>query len=86
MTKYKQCKLVRTMSSTATMEQVSWIPQQYAIEGKTLRLEGAGGSWTDGWVVKLVGQTTKEEKQLPDPHRAIRGHRISTGDALPKKS
>lgn len=84
MTYYKQCKLVRSMGEHAFMEQVSWIPKQYAVEGKTLKLKGAGGSWTDGWVVTLVGQTTKEEKQLPDPHRAVRGHRIATGDALPK--
>jgi len=48
--KYKQCVLRR-----GSVEQTSWIPEKFAVIGKTLKLK-IGDEWDDGWVVKFVSE------------------------------
>lgn len=60
----------------------SWIPEQFAKVGKTLKLR-QNGVWEDGWKVKMVGARLSEE-YLPDAHDDIKALRKATGDSLPK--
>jgi hypothetical protein len=62
----------------------TWLPEQYASEGKVLKLRDEAGVWENGWVVMDAGSNRLAENQLPDYHSAIKGHRKATGDALPK--
>ncbi len=56
---YRQCKLQR-----GNTHQTSWIPEQFAILNKVLKLKN-GEEWEDGWVVKEVWSRL-EEKMLPN--------------------
>lgn len=47
---YVQCRLTRKVSQGIEVR-VSWIPSEYAVEGSTIRLRDAAGSWSDGWRV-----------------------------------
>lgn len=67
------------------MEQTSWIPEKFGVQGKVLKLKDSDGNWDDGWIVKMASQTRLAEDMLPDYHDEIKGHRKATGDALPKK-
>ena len=82
-TKYKQCTLEKTVQE-GLIQTVSWIPSKFAKIGQRLKLENDKGIWTEGWVVKLVGD--EEIDQLPDYRKGIRNHRKQTGDSTPKKS
>jgi hypothetical protein len=75
---YRQCMLVK-----GATRQTSWIPEQYAIVNKVLKLREAG-IWDNGWIVETVSQTRLSEKQLPDFHKERKRHRKATGDDLPK--
>jgi len=81
---YKQCTLRKTLNPTTTRTQVAWIPEKYASEGKVIKIRNEDDQWDDGWVVLSNGDTKRSEKQLPDYHAMIKGHRKKTGDALPK--
>jgi hypothetical protein len=81
---YRQCQLTRKQGRVE-WRQVSWIPERFAVAGKTLRLR-EDEAWQDGWVVQSVGPYRMSESELPDPHRDIKKHRKATGDALPKVS
>jgi hypothetical protein len=76
---YKQCKLIRNNT-----ECTSWIPEQFAVVGKGLKLKD-GQNWINGWVVKEV-YSRLAENQLPNFNKDVRIHRKKTGDSLPKKS
>ena len=77
---YRQCRLQRGSST-----QVSWIPAQFAIRGRVLRLRERGNdSWSDGWRV-LDASGEKQLADITDAHSAIREHRKRTGDALPRQ-
>jgi len=78
---YRQCHLVLA-EPKGELHQVSWIPETFAVAGKTLRLRE--GDWQDGWVVRFVGPYRMAEQELPDPHRDIKRHRRATGDAIPR--
>jgi hypothetical protein len=78
-TYYRQCRL----NKSGMLDQVSWIPEQFAVLGKVLKLRNEGGEWDDGWVVKNVGDTRLDE--TPHAEGLIRSHRRATGDSLPKK-
>jgi hypothetical protein len=75
---YRQCSLKKESSST-----ISWIPEQFAVLGKVLKLKDDQGVWENGWVVEAV-YGRREESQLPDSHRETKQHRKNTGDDLPK--
>jgi hypothetical protein len=55
-TPYRQCELKRE-----NQHLVSWIPKEYAIKGKYLKLKSQDGEWEDGWEVEYVG-----EKDMPE--------------------
>ena len=78
---YHQCRLVRKLSGTSTVEQLRYIPEQFAALNKPLKLKLEDGTWQDGWIVRSVGSYTENP---PDWRKAIRGHRDHTGDSLPK--
>lgn len=80
---YRQCQLVKK-EGVSTLNQVSWIPEKFAIMGKVLKLK-EGETWDDHWIVSSVGGTRRLEEHLPDSHKAIKGHRKNTGDSLPKE-
>lgn len=64
--KYCFCHLVRQMGDGITWEMDSWIPKEYAVVGRILRLRTVGGEWEDGWWVKSAGEA-RESHLLPDP-------------------
>jgi hypothetical protein len=80
---YRQCRLSRK-TPTGEAQQVSWLPDQYAVAGKVLKLRDDDKNWENGWVVVGAGQNRLAQDQLPDYHQLIKGHRKMTGDALPK--
>lgn len=76
-TRFTQC-LLELGNRT---ECVSWIPTRFAQRGQVLRLRFPAG-WSDGWVVR---ETFHSAFKPVDAHAAIRRHRRSTGDALPRQ-
>lgn len=74
---YQQCRLRRGNTYT-----VSWIPAQFAVVGKVLKLKDNNDVWVDGWIVESAGAVVD---YLPDTHNAGRDHRDRTGDNLPKQ-
>jgi len=75
---YRQCNLRNGNSHTT-----SWLPEEYAVKGKVLKLKKDDESWEDGWIVESAGDKI-DEKCLPDFHREIKAHKKRTGDSLPK--
>ena len=55
MTYYRQCVLVK-QEYPAISEQVAWIPEQFAVLGKYLRIED-----DNGWRVEEVGALQHDE-------------------------
>ena len=84
-TNYVQCTLTRTMTGTVE-RMVSYIPKSFAEVGKVLKLRDDSNQWIDGWVVRFVGNEVVEHDKLPNVRKAVRQHRKSTGDYLPKRS
>jgi hypothetical protein len=76
---------MKKASKEAAWEQTSWIPEEFAVVGKVLKLKNADGIWDNGWIVQTAGQNRVAENMLPDYHSEIKGHRKATGDALPKQ-
>lgn len=83
MTYYRQCTLQKRLPDNTTSNQVSWIPEEFCLRGKVLKLL-TNGVWVDGWIVSQVGEHRIGEKQLPYVRGEIRSHREATGDALAK--
>jgi hypothetical protein len=79
---YRQCQLARPYER-GEMRLTSWIPEEFAVAGKRVRLRDDGG-WQDGWVVRFAGPYRVADGDLPDPHDDVKGHRRRTGDARPK--
>jgi hypothetical protein len=46
---YRQCRLRRGNEETT-----SYIPEEFAVVGKVLRLRDDSGKWESGWVVDFV--------------------------------
>jgi hypothetical protein len=59
----------------------SYIPDKYAVVGEYVKIRGADGVWTNGWLVLSSGVMAEDP---PDWRKSIRGHRETTGDSLPK--
>lgn len=74
--KYKQCKLVFFRNdgiSIGCRTQVSWIPADYAVKGKYIKLK-EDGMWSDDWKVsEIYGEC--DEKALPNVHKMVKSHR-----------
>lgn len=81
---YRQCHMAKKHEQ-GEWRQTSWIPEKFAAVGKVLKLKDSDGQWDDGWIVQTVSQTRLADDMLPDYHSEIKGHRKTTGDALPKK-
>ena len=81
--KYVQCAMRRVIEGGA-VRTTSYIPQQFAKLGKTLKLKDDHDRWSDGWVVDGVGDVIVEGETVPDYRKAIRNHRKSTGDSTPR--
>lgn len=75
---YKQCNLLKNFGATV-IRTTTWLPEDYAIRGKVLKLK-ENGTWDNGWVVERVFGSV-DEKLLPDSHSEIKGHRKATGDS-----
>jgi hypothetical protein len=80
-TLYQQCKLVHPGQNK---HQTSWIPSQFAVVGKVLKLKNDDDEWEDGWVVESAGTRRLTNDQLPSWSQVVRAHRRATGDSLPK--
>lgn len=78
MQKYIQCKL-----SKNNLVRVAFIPKEFAIIGKSLKIKN-GEVWENGWVVVRTSTIIVDEAHLPDSHSEIKSHRKKTGDASPK--
>jgi hypothetical protein len=76
---YRQCRMTKNGSF-----QVSWIPEQFAVLGKVLKLRNdKDEEWDNGWVITCAGENRVDEPPYADA--MIRGHRKNTGDSLPKE-
>jgi hypothetical protein len=51
---FKQAYLKRD-TKTGVQRSVSWIPENLAIPGQTIRLKNDDGTWTDPWLVTGTG-------------------------------
>ena len=81
--RYRQCTLVKVISPTSTVKQVSYIPEKFAVVGRTLKLQNPeDGEWSDGWVVMAAGALNEDP---PDAHDSIKAHRKNTGDSMRKE-
>ena len=61
---------------------VSYIPQKFAKADQVIKLRDDYGNWSDGWIVKHAGEITDV---LPNPRKAIKGHKTRTLDNMPKE-
>ena len=60
---YRQCVLTK-----GTAKQTSWIPAEFAKEGRILRLKNEAG-WDDEWKVTLAGAHLLPGSKLLDHHK-----------------
>ena len=82
-TQYVQCTLKRV-----TRAGVAWtttfIPRQFAILGRCLKLRDESDQGVDGWIVTSADSIQVDGADAPDYRKAIRLHRKSTGDSQPR--
>ncbi len=61
---FRQCTMTRRLTIAdglpVTQVHVAWIPEQFAHEGKVLRILDYD-KWVDGWEVTFVGKRLSEE-------------------------
>ena len=67
---YRQCRLVKKVRGGEAV-QTSYIPDEFAREGRFVKLREDDGGWDDGWVIRLVGGSLTED-QLGELERAHR--------------
>lgn len=63
---YRQCKLVK-----GNVNQVTWLPTQFAKEGKKLSLQ-ADGEWDDGWIVDEAYEGTRSVEDVEAQRDALK--------------
>lgn len=69
--KYRQCDL-RKKTATGEIRQISYIPVEYAVVGKFLKLRSPeDGEWTNGWKVFLLGLSITIHQIIIKPLKAI---------------
>ena len=83
-TEYHQCVMRKQRTATASAVIVSYLPARFAWPGSVVKRKQGDGTWDDGWIVESVGASRLENEVL-DPHQAIKGHRRTTGDDLPRQ-
>jgi len=57
---YRQCRLVKKIREGESI-QTSYIPAEFAKEGRIVKLREDDGAWDDGWVIRVVGGSLTEE-------------------------
>jgi hypothetical protein len=67
---YRQCRLVKKIRDGEAI-QTSYLPAEFAREGRVVKLREADGGWDDGWVIRVVGGSLTED-QLAALERAHR--------------
>lgn len=72
---YRQCKLQK-----GDMHQTSWLPEAFAVEGKTLRLR-EGDAWVEGWVVIKAYKPRRTAEQVAAHDKASRKFTKETPDS-----
>ena len=58
----KQCNLEKKIP-TGVLRQVSWIPENFAIVGRYVKLK-EGDVWEDGWKVASVGARRSSDEAI----------------------
>lgn len=76
---YRQCRLSKP-TANGEFVQVGWIPDKFAVVGKTIRL-WADDAWDEGWIVKTAGGNRLAAADVPDFHELSKAHLRATGDA-----
>jgi hypothetical protein len=64
---YRQCQLSRR-EGTGHIQQVSFIPEEYAIIGNFIKLKNANDEWVDGWKIEHAGEK-KDAKYVEENER-----------------
>jgi hypothetical protein len=59
-----QCELHRNEESGATVVLVTWLPERFAVINKILKLKEDDGSWTNGWCVMSVANSSKMKSSI----------------------
>ena len=72
---YRQCRLVKKIRGGETI-QTSYIPAEFAREGRVVKLREDNGGWDDGWVIRVVGGSLTEDQlaALELAHRRFERH------------
>jgi hypothetical protein len=72
---YRQCRLVKKIREGETI-QTSFIPAEFAKEGRVVKLREDNGGWDDGWVIRIVGAAMTEEQltAIELAHRRFERH------------
>lgn len=66
---YRQCRLSRKQGES-TVQQTSWIPSKFAIQGEFVKLKDGDGNWTDGWHVDSVSSESVSEEFVTQARHA----------------
>lgn len=67
---YKQCHLQK-----GETHHMAWIPEQFAVVGKFVKIKNNDGSWNDGWQVKAASegvQSASDADRLSQVHKKTR--------------
>jgi hypothetical protein len=67
---YRQCRLVKKIRGGEAI-QASYLPAEFAREGRIVKFREEDGGWDDGWVIRVVGGSLTED-QLAALERAHR--------------
>ena len=76
---YRQCRLVKKIREGEQI-QTSYLPAEFAREGRIVKLRDDEGGWDDGWVIRVVGGSLTED-QLAALERAHRRFERETAKA-----
>lgn len=58
---YRQCRLVKKIRGGESI-QTSYLPAEFAREGRVVKLRDPDGAWDDGWVIRVVGGSLTEDQ------------------------
>jgi len=82
---YRQCLLEKSIDKNFDIYRTrTYLPEEFAVVGKSIKLRDDSKVLNSGWVVKEVSSTKVDELHLPDSHIEIKAHRKRTGDNTPK--
>ncbi len=72
---YRQCRLVKKIRDGEQI-QTSYIPAEFAREGRIVKVREADGGWDDGWVIRVVGGSLTKDQliALERAHRQFERH------------